>query len=148
MERLAYQPAAAVAHTVAEHFRHHLGAAGPDAPTIERIISAAFWASLRREEGRIPKISLAFLPPTAAGNPLLVERPLPLDPAILTRLAPAVERPGIHLGVWHDEGGTELHVWGATRTIANPRGHLQPPTHYRVHTTSASAAPSMWSFAK
>jgi hypothetical protein len=33
----------------------------------------------------------------------------------LARLAPAVERPGIHLGVWHDEGG--LAVWGTTREI-------------------------------
>ena len=30
-------------------------------------------------------------------------------------MAPAVESPGIHLGVWHDRG--ELHVWGTTRTI-------------------------------
>ncbi|HEX8919826.1 MAG TPA: hypothetical protein VF766_00015, partial [Pyrinomonadaceae bacterium] len=31
------------------------------------------------------------------------------------RLAPAVERPGIHLGVWRY--GEELRVWGTTRTI-------------------------------
>jgi hypothetical protein len=48
-------------------------------------------------------------------HPLLLERPLPLTPAALTRVAPAVERPGIHLGVWHD--GNELYVWGTTRTI-------------------------------
>ena len=129
MDRLAYPPAHAVADTVAEHFRRHLdlaraqghGAAKdvhvPDAPTVERIINAAFWASLRREEGRVPKISLAFLPPTAAGTPLLVERPLPLDPDPLTRLAPAVERPGIHLGVWPNGGNGDLCIWGATRTI-------------------------------
>ena len=29
----------------------------------------------------------------------MLERSLPLDPAALTRVAPAVERPGIHLGV-------------------------------------------------
>jgi hypothetical protein len=28
---------------------------------------------------------------------------------------PAVERPGIHLGVWHH--GDELHIWGATRAL-------------------------------
>ena len=116
MDRLAYPPAKAVAHTIEEHFRRHGGERAPDALTIERIIDAAFWASLRREEGRVPKISLAFLPPEAAGNALLVESPLPLDPTILTRLAPAVERPGIHLGVWHNGGG-ELRLWGATRTI-------------------------------
>ena len=120
MNRLSYPPAQDVAHTVAEHFRHHRELAGiaaeiPDAATIERIINAAFWASLRREEGRAPTISLAYLPPTAAGTALLIERPLALDPTILTKLAPAVERPGIHLGVWPNGGG--LAVWGATRTI-------------------------------
>jgi len=120
MNRPSYPPAQDVAHTVAEHFRHHRELAGiaaeiPDAATIERIINAAFWASLRREEGRAPTISLAYLPPTAAGTALLIERPLALDPTILTKLAPAVERPGIHLGVWPNGGG--LAVWGATRTI-------------------------------
>ena len=117
MDRLAYPPAHAVAHTIAEHFRRHGGERAPDPATIERIIDAAFWASLRREEGRVPKISLAFLPPEVAGTPLLVEHPLPLDPTILTRLAPAVERPGIHLGVWRNGDGGELQLWGATRTI-------------------------------
>jgi hypothetical protein len=42
-------------------------------------------------------------------------RPLPLDPHGLAKLAPAVERPGIHLGVWQVEG--ELRVWGATRAV-------------------------------
>jgi hypothetical protein len=32
----------------------------PDVVVIEEVISAAFWASLRREEGRPPKISLAL----------------------------------------------------------------------------------------
>lgn len=127
MDRIAYPPAHSVAHTVADHFRRHVtlarsrgsesGAVAeiPDTATIERITNAAFWASLRREEGRVPKISLAFLPIAAAGNALLIERPLALDPASLTRLAPAVERPGIHLGVWPHDG--ELRIWGATRTI-------------------------------
>jgi len=115
MERLAYPPATSVARTIAEHFRRHAAHLAPDAATIERLINAMFWASLRREEGRVPKISLAYLPPEKAGTALLVERPLALDPTSLTRLAPAVERPGIHLGVWPSNG--ELRVWGATRTI-------------------------------
>ena len=49
-------------------------------------------------------------------QPLIFERPLALIPAVLTKLGPAVERPGIHLGVWRDERG-ELHVWGATRKV-------------------------------
>ena len=43
------------------------------------------------------------------------ERAIPLVPERLTRLAPAVERPGIHLGVWAESG--ELYVWGATRHL-------------------------------
>jgi hypothetical protein len=39
-----------------------------------------------------------------------------VTPAILTKLGPAVERPGIHLGVWRDGDG-ELHIWGATRKV-------------------------------
>src|ERR1043165_178916 len=87
----------------------------PTPATIGRLITAAFWASVRREEGRTPTISLAYLPREEAGTALFVERPLPLDPATLTKLAPAVERPGIHLGVWEHEG--DLCVWGATRSI-------------------------------
>ena len=88
----------------------------PDVQSIEAIINAAFWASLRREEGRAPIISLAFVPPAEAGEPLTFESWLPLTPASLARLAPAVERPGIHLGVWRDEQG-ELGVWGTTRRL-------------------------------
>src|SRR5438445_304830 len=120
MDRLAYPPAHSVAHTVEQHFRRHIQRAGikaevPEAAAIERIINAAFWASLRREEGRAPTISLAYVPPEAGGTALFVERPLPLDPTTLTKLAPAVERPGIHLGVW--KNGDGLSVWGATRLI-------------------------------
>jgi len=56
----------------------------PDARTIEAIIDAGFWSSFRPEEGRFPKISLAFLPPEQAGQPLMFEERLPLTPAVLT----------------------------------------------------------------
>jgi len=129
-----YQAAQAVAATIEDHFARHLAAARergeqelasePDAQTIAAIIDATFWASLLREEGISPKISLAFLPPEQTNQPLMFEQPLPLEPRILTKLAPAVERPGIHLGVWHKEdaglqarGADALYVWGATRVI-------------------------------
>jgi hypothetical protein len=120
-----YQAARAVADTVEAHFARHLVEArqrgerelahAPDARAIETIIDAIFWASFRPEEGRFPKISLAFLPPEQGGQPLMLEDRLPLTPAVLTKLAPAVERPGIHLGVWGDRN--DLYVWGATRAI-------------------------------
>lgn len=120
-----YPTARAVAARVQLHFARHIGAerergrkalaSPPDAEVIEAVIDAAFWASLRREEGYSPRISLAFLRPEEAGLPLTFERRLPLSPEALTRLAPAVERPGIHLGVWRENH--EFYVWGATRTL-------------------------------
>ncbi len=125
MTREAYAAARTVSPRIEAYFARRLAEAGehegerlaspPAAETIEAMIDAAFWASLRREEGYMPRISLAFLSPEEAVHPLLFERPLPLLPAPLTRVAPAVERPGIHLGVWRDQG--ELVVWGTTRTI-------------------------------
>jgi hypothetical protein len=126
MSRPSYPAARAVAARAQTHFARHLASARqrgderlasePDHEAIEAIVDAAFWASLRREEGYVPRISLAYLPPDQAMEPLTFAQPLPLHPAALTRLAPAVERPGIHLGVWRNSGG-ELAVWGATRTI-------------------------------
>jgi hypothetical protein len=106
----AYLAARTVAPRVADHFARHLDAARqrgqmpvaslPDVRTIEAIIDAAFWASLRREEGYVPKISLAFIAPSQTTHPLIFEQPLPLHASALARVAPAVERDGIHLGVW------------------------------------------------
>jgi hypothetical protein len=119
----AYPAARASAPRVQAYLERHLELARrhgvvsmapePDAEAIEAITDAAFWASLRREEGRSPKISLAFLPASGTTEPLLFERSLPLSAAGLSKLAPAVERPGIHLGVWRDRGG-EFRVWGTT----------------------------------
>jgi hypothetical protein len=91
----------------------------PDTRVIQAIVDAAFWASLRREEGFIPRISLAFVSPEETKSAMLFERPLPLDPGALTKVAPAVERPGIHLGVSIGLQGSPrgLCVWGATRAI-------------------------------
>jgi hypothetical protein len=57
----------------------------PDTETIESVIDAAFWASLRREENFVPKISLAFLTPEEAPFPLRFERALPLEPGRLAK---------------------------------------------------------------
>jgi hypothetical protein len=116
MTQPAYPAARAAAARIRAHFtRHVAGASPPDNEAIEAIIDAAFWASLRREEGYMPRISLAFVAPEMVKWPLLFERRLPLAAKPLTRLAPAVERPGIHLGVWRD--GEQFFVWGATRKL-------------------------------
>ena len=125
MTEPAYPAARAVAATVEAYFARHVAAAcdegvddlalPPDAAAVEAVVDTAFWASLRREEGRATRVSLAFLPPERAHSPMLFEERLPFTAGGLTRLAPAVEQPGIHLGVWRDGG--ELFVWGTTRTI-------------------------------
>jgi hypothetical protein len=56
-----------------------------------------------------------FLPPDATEHPLMFEFPLPLEPGALVKVAPAVERPGIHLGV--ARGARGLSVWGTVRAI-------------------------------
>jgi hypothetical protein len=122
----SYPAARAVAARVYAHFSRHFDVARqhgrvdlgpqPDREAIEFITDAAFWASLRREEGAAPKVSLAFLPPSATTEPLLFARPLPVSASALARLAPAVERAGIHLGIWRDPAG-EFKVWGTTRRL-------------------------------
>jgi hypothetical protein len=87
----------------------------PPVDEIEQVIDSAFWASLRREEGVSPRISLALAPSESSDQPLLFAESLHLSPAALAHLAPAVERPGIHLGVWRS--GSTLRMWGTTRGI-------------------------------
>ena len=71
MSQPAYPAARIVAPKIFAHFAMHeqkarergraVVAPPPDEATIEALIDAAFWASLRREESYIPKISLAFV---------------------------------------------------------------------------------------
>src|SRR3954462_11149753 len=120
-----YPAARAVAATVVDHLAAHLAAARergfadvapqPDAETIAALVDLAFWASLQREEGRAPKISLAFVPPEAGTHAMVFERALAADPRGLARVAPAAARPGIHLGVGPDGGA--LRVWGTPRSV-------------------------------
>jgi hypothetical protein len=120
-----YKAAHAVAKQVEHHFNRHHELAKlhfeqelapkPGAQAIETILDVVFWASLRREEGRSPKISIAYLDPDRAENPLVFGEKLKFSPATLVKLAPAVERSGIHLGVWYYNN--ELYIWGTTRYI-------------------------------
>ncbi|MDO6388780.1 hypothetical protein Q4E40_01490 [Pontibacter sp. BT731] len=120
-----YKAAREVAQVAEDHFASQIKAAKeingtnlatvPPASIIETMIDAAFWASLRREEGHSPRLSLAFLPPEQSEQPLMFEHHLTLSSAVLTKIGPGVERPGIHLGVWYE--GDYLHIWGMTRSI-------------------------------
>jgi hypothetical protein len=119
------QPTYAAAHFAASRIHRHLGnailrtdqhaAPLPDVATLAALIDAAFWKSLRREEGYIPRISLAFVAPEQAKDAVGFANSLSLDPKELAKLAAAVERSGLHLGVsrQHDE----LRAWGITRNL-------------------------------
>ena len=91
----AYPAARAISVATHEHFARRIAEARakgkqglaqvPDAAAVEAIVDAAFWASLRREEGYSPKISLAFLTPEEGGGPLRFEQRLALGPVALSR---------------------------------------------------------------
>src|SRR5436189_273507 len=84
-------------------YKNGTDAPKPDAASVEEIITTAFWASLRREEGHSPRISIAFVPPEQSLRPLQFSPRVRLDATLLSRIAPAVEKPGIHIGVWSYE---------------------------------------------
>lgn len=125
LQEQAYPAAHTLAPIVHAHFARHLDearrrgrdqvAALPDIDAIAAIIETGFWASLRREEGYVPRISLAFVAPEQAQDPVRFADPLPLDAAALTRVSPAVAPAGIHLAVAHGPSG--LAVWGTIRAL-------------------------------
>lgn len=122
-----YKAANTVAATIEQHFVElHSNASTkgeidlatqPNKKIIEVLIDVAFWTSLRKEEGHSPKISIAFLPPSQTSNPLKFAKKLPLNAYSLSKIAPGVERSGIHVGVWEEDG--ELFIWGTTLNIPN-----------------------------
>lgn len=128
---MSYTPTYKAANTVAAKIEQHFIdlhqnaasqgevdlASQPDRKTIEALIDVAFWSSLRKEEGHSPRISVAFLPPSQTSKPLKFAKPLPLNANTLTKIAPGIERSGIHLGVWEEHG--ELYIWGTTLNIPN-----------------------------
>src|SRR5512133_2042381 len=112
-----------LAEAVAPHFAQHIAETDgnehlgtpPDTSSVATMVDAAFWASLRREEGYVPKVSLAHISPEYDNRAIRFDKPFSLSPDALTKIGPAVERPGVHLAVWRING--ELSVWGTTRDL-------------------------------
>lgn len=120
------QPTYAAARLASDRIHRHLAANSaqcsvdgaatlPDAATLAALFDAAFWTSLRREEGYIPRISLAFVGPGQVDDAVAFSTSLALEPKDLTKIAAAVDRAGLHLGVWPQQN--ELRVWGITRNL-------------------------------
>ncbi|POY37443.1 hypothetical protein C3K47_06685 [Solitalea longa] len=120
----SYLASRIVAPSIERHFIAHIEnldlnevvntAILPKAQIVEAVIDTSFWASLRHEEGIPPKFSIALLPPDHVVSPLVFEHAIRLTPKNITKLAPALAGPNIHLGVWFDKN--ELFIWG---TILN-----------------------------
>jgi hypothetical protein len=125
LQEQAYPAAHTLAPVVHAYFaRHHEEARRrdrrpvaslPSVEAIAAIIESGFWASLRREEGYVPRISLAFVGPDEIADAVRFAQPLPLEAAALTRVSPAVAPAGIHLAVAPAPGG--LAVWGTVRAL-------------------------------
>src|SRR5260370_38037440 len=90
MKREAYAAARTISPKLHAYFaRHRAEAIGrgqshlaplPEAETIEAVIDAAFWASLRREEAHATKGSGAFPSPPYRLHAVILERLLPTGP--------------------------------------------------------------------
>jgi hypothetical protein len=102
-------------HPAPAQFSVENAATLPDPAALAAMIDAAFWTSLHREEGYIPRISLAFVAPEQVDDAVTFAISLSLEPKDLTKVAAAVERPGLHLGVWPQRD--ELRAWGITRNL-------------------------------
>ena len=103
----AYPAAQEVVRSIHPHYARHLAADRP-----HRLGDRAHL--LQHERAHLGDDRRDDAPEQSV-NPLLFGRALPLVPEALTRVAPAVERAGIHLGVWSK--AEELSVWGTTRSL-------------------------------
>ena len=84
----------------------------PDIQQLADLVQTAFWSSLQREEGRALRFMVAFMQPEATGESILAfKEPIPYDERSLTKLAPALGRPGMAALVAPFEGG-RLKFWG------------------------------------
>ena len=125
MNEPAHRPGRVIATRAHDYFVRHREQLGKTSRTIvasvasidaiEAAIDAAFRTSLRREEGYIPRLSLAILAPEEAVQPLMFEEALSLTAGSLANLSPGVARAGLHVGVWniHDQ----LYAWGTIRSL-------------------------------
>jgi len=113
MNEPAYPVARAAAFRVHRHFELLVpaGTPLPDVALVETSLDVAFWASLRREEGLWPRVSLAMVPAELVQRPMRFAVPVPLTPEAVTRIAPGVSRAGVHLGV------SDQAIWGTSHHL-------------------------------
>jgi hypothetical protein len=77
------------------------------------LIEAAFWASLRSDEGRTTRVSVAVAVPGTFHDVLALATPVVYDEAQIAKLAPAVPRGGCLVVSVSSDG---WHIWGFGRS--------------------------------
>lgn len=83
----------------------------PTESQLRVLLETAFWASLTPEEGRYSTFQLTLWKRSDVGRHFAFRREEPLEVALLARLAPALDREDVEIGVWPDKDG-RLEVWG------------------------------------
>jgi hypothetical protein len=82
----------------------------PTLAELRQLVDAAFWASLRTEEGQGVRPALVLAPAGAASEAFEFSESAPLTAEHLANLSPALRHPDVHVGIWKYEDG--LRLWG------------------------------------
>lgn len=109
------------------------------------LLDICFFASLRREEGRVIQFDVALCPPSALQKPsfrssrfvktfnlMKFDKPQRLSIERLVRLAPACEPAKTLILVNYDESTAELQLWGLVDTGSGSVGETVSLTELRV----------------
>ena len=80
----------------------------PSAADLERMVEAAYWASLSPDEGRFPVFSVVYTPPQSG---VMRVSARPLTGRNVAAMASALSKTAAHLGVTRADSG-ELWIWG------------------------------------
>jgi hypothetical protein len=83
----------------------------PDRTLLEKLVEAAFWTSLQREEGRPLKFTVNYGAASGASDEVKFREAKPYSVTALTKLASAVSNQIFGIAVYPDES-SELQIWG------------------------------------
>lgn len=92
----------------------------PSSEYLKLMIEFAFFASLKKEEGRDTIFTLVFAPPPNLSDEYSIEAPVSFvfeTPQLFTinnivKLAPALNLADFKIGVWFNQEDNKLSIWG------------------------------------
>jgi DNA integrity scanning protein DisA with diadenylate cyclase activity len=88
----------------------YLTRTSPSKEHIRSLIEEAFWASLKRVEGRHHRFCIALCRKDSVHEPFLFKPPVSFDSEYLAKLSPALQAEQIVIGVWPEKDN--LEIWG------------------------------------